>query len=276
MKKSRSRTNWPITLLVALGTIVILFPLYMTLTIAIKNPEQMRQSVFSFPADIQWDNFSRAIEMTGFFNALGNSAIVTISTVVLTLLTNSLVAYAIARNMNHKFFKGLYFYFVSAMFIPFQIIMLPVVKLTSNLGMTNLVGLILLHTVYGLAFNVFIYVAYIRSIPIALEEAAKVDGATTWGTFWRIIFPLLAPMSATVGILTCLSTYNDFLLPLIMISDQDQYTLPLVQYIFQGQFNTDFNLAFASYLMAMLPMILIYIFAQKWIINGVTQGSVKA
>lgn len=83
-------------------------------------------------------------------------------------------------------------------------------------------------------------------------------------------------MSATVGILTCLSTYNDFLLPLIMISDQDQYTLPLVHYIFQGQFNTDFNLAFASYLMAMLPMILIYIFGQKWIINGVTQGSVKA
>lgn len=173
MRKSRSRTNWPITLLVALGTIVILFPLYMTLTIAIKNPEQMRQSVFSFPADIQWDNFSRAIEMTGFFNALGNSAIVTISTVVLTLLTNSLVAYAIARNMNHKFFKGLYFYFVSAMFIPFQIIMLPVVKLTSGLGMTNLLGLILLHTVYGLAFNVFIYVAYIRSIPIARKKRPR-------------------------------------------------------------------------------------------------------
>lgn len=276
MKKTRQRTNWIVMILVLLGTIVVLFPLYMTVTIALKNPEQMRQSIFSFPADIQWDNFSRAIEMTGFFQALGNSAIVTTSTVILTLLTNSLVAYAIARNMNHKFFKGLYFYFVSAMFIPFQIIMLPVVKLTSALHMTNLVGLIFLHTVYGLAFNVFIYVAYIRSIPTALEEAAKVDGATTWGTFWRVIFPLLAPMSATVGILTCLSTYNDFLLPLIMISDQSQYTLPLVQYIFQGQFNTDFNLAFASYLMAMLPMILIYVFAQKWIINGVTQGSVKA
>lgn len=276
MKKTRQRTNWIVMALVLLGTIVVLFPLYMTVTIALKNPEQMRQSIFSFPADIQWGNFSRAIEMTGFFQALGNSAIVTIATVILTLLTNSLVAYAIARNMNHKFFKGLYFYFVSAMFIPFQIIMLPVVKLTSALHMTNLVGLIFLHTVYGLAFNVFIYVAYIRSIPTALEEAAKVDGATTWGTFWRVIFPLLAPMSATVGILTCLSTYNDFLLPLIMISDQSQYTLPLVQYIFQGQFNTDFNLAFASYLMAMLPMILIYVFAQKWIINGVTQGSVKA
>ena len=276
MKKPRNRTNWIVMTLIVLGTIVVLFPLYMTVTIALKNPEQMRQSIFAFPADIQWSNFSKAIEMTGFFRALGNSTLVTTATVTLTLLTNSLVAYAIARNMNHKFFKGLYFYFVSAMFIPFQIIMLPVVKLTSGLHMTNLVGLIFLHTVYGLAFNIFIYVAYIRSIPMALEEAAKVDGATTWGTFWRIIFPLLAPMSATVGILTCLSTYNDFLLPLIMISDQSQYTLPLVQYIFQGQFNTDFNLAFASYLMAMLPMIIIYIFAQKWIINGVTQGSIKA
>ncbi|MMZ50194.1 L-arabinose transport system permease protein AraQ [compost metagenome] len=177
--------------------------------------------------------------------------------------------------MQRRFFKGLYFYFVSAMFIPFPIIMLPIVKLASGLHMTNLLGLIMLHTVYGLAFNVFVYVGYIRSIPVALEEAATVDGATTWGTFWRIIFPLMAPISATVGILTCLSTYNDFLLPLIIISDAEQYTLPLVQYVFQGQFNTDFNLAFASYLMALLPMIIVYLIAQKWIINGVTQGSVK-
>lgn len=141
--------------------------------------------------------------------------------------------------------------------------------------MTNLVGLILPHTVYGLAFNVFVYVGYIRSIPVALEEAAFVDGATTWGTFWKIIFPLMAPISATVGILTCLSTYNDFLPPLIIISDPGQYTPPLVQYVFQGQFNTEFNLAFASYLLALSLMIIIYLFAQKWIINGVTQGSVK-
>ncbi|MDQ0494092.1 ABC-type glycerol-3-phosphate transport system permease component [Paenibacillus brasilensis] len=163
------------------------------------------------------------------------------STVILTLLTNSMVAYAIARNMQRCFFKGLYFYFVSAMFIPFPIIMLPIVKLASGL----LLGLIMLHTVYGLAFNAFVYVGYIRSIRVALEKAATVDGATTWGTFWRIIFPLMAPISATVGILTCLPTYNDFLLPLIIISDPEQYTLPLVQYVFQRQFNTDFNLAFA-------------------------------
>lgn len=271
----RTKTNWMVMILITLGTILILFPLYMTITIALKTPEDMLSSVFGLPREFHFENFTNAIRMTNFFNALGNSAMVTTATVVLTLLTNSLVAYAIARNMNRKFFKGLYFYFISAMFIPFPIIMLPLVKLTAGLHMTNLVGLTILHTVYALAFNVFVYVGYIKSIPVALEEAARVDGTTTWGTFWKIIFPMMAPMNATVGILICLSTYNDFLLPLIIISDTSSYTLPLVQYIFQGQFNTDFNLAFASYLMAMLPMIIIYLFAQKWIINGITQGAVK-
>jgi len=192
------------------------------------------------------------------------------------LLTNSLVSYAIARNMNKKFYKGLYFYFISAMFIPFQIIMLPVVKLTTDLSMNNIPGLIILYIVYGLAFNIFVYVGYIRSIPMELEEAAIVDGASTYGTFWRIIFPLLAPINATVAILSCLSTWNDFMLPLIILSEPDSYTLPLVQYVFQGQFSTDFNLAFASYLLALTPMVVVYLFAQKWIINGITQGAVKS
>ncbi|MNC33737.1 L-arabinose transport system permease protein AraQ [compost metagenome] len=177
--------------------------------------------------------------------------------------------------MNKRFFKTLYFYFISAMFIPFQIIMLPVVKVTTDLHMNNIPGLIILYIVYGLAFNVFVYVGYIRSIPYELEEAATVDGASTWGTFWRIIFPLLAPVNATIGILSCLSTWNDFMLPLILLGNQDSYTLPLVQYVFQGQFSTDFNLAFASYLLALSPMLIIYLFAQKWIIGGLTQGSIK-
>jgi raffinose/stachyose/melibiose transport system permease protein len=274
--KTQARTNWVVTVLIALGTLFILFPLYMAITIALKNQQDMLSSVFGLPTHWRFENFKEAIRMTNFYQAFGNSAFVTLATAVLTLLTNSMVAYAIARNMNSsKFFKGLYFYFISAMFIPFPIIMLPIVKLTSHLGMTNLVGLTILHTVYGLAFNVFVYVGYIRSIPTALEEAARVDGASTWGTFWRIIFPLMMPINATVGILICLSSYNDFLLPLVILSKQSMYTLPLVQYIFQGQFNTDFNLAFASYLLAMLPMIIVYLFAQKWIINGVTQGAVK-
>ena len=101
------------------------------------------------------------------------------------------------------------------------------------------------------------------------------DGASTWGVFWKVIFPLLAPMNATVGILTCLWAWNDFLLPLVILSDPDSATLQLVQYVFQSQFQTNYPAAFASYLMAMAPLLLVYVFSQRWVISGVTQGAVK-
>ncbi|MCA0174014.1 carbohydrate ABC transporter permease [Bacillus sp. RAR_GA_16] len=271
----RKKANWFITSLLILGSLLILFPLYLTVTIALKTPQELANSLLALPKEWRFENFTDAIELTNFFNALGNSLFITLFVVVLTLLTNSLVAYAIARNMHKKLYKFLFYYFVSAMFVPFPIIMLPIVKQTSAWGIDNLVGLIMLYVVYGLAFNVFIYVGYIKSIPKELEEAAIMDGASTWGVFWKVIFPLLAPMNATVGILTTLWAWNDFMLPLVILSDQDLATLPLVQYIFQSQFSTDYNLAFASYLMALAPMILVYIFAQKWVISGVTKGAIK-
>ncbi|KXG44052.1 carbohydrate ABC transporter permease [Tepidibacillus decaturensis] len=271
----KQRVNWSLTLLIALGSLIILFPLYMTVSIAFKTPDEMAKSVLSFPVGFHIKNFTRAIEATNFFHALSNSLIITVITVVFTILTNSMVAYAIARNMHRRFFKTLYYYFVSALFIPFPIIMLPIVKETSALGMNNKFGLILLYVVYGMAMNIFIYVGYIRSIPKELEEAAIIDGSSTWGVFWRIIFPLMAPINATIGILTALWTWNDFLLPLIVLSDSADHTLPLVQYVFQTEFGTDYNLAFASYLLALTPMVLVYIFAQRWIIGGVTKGAIK-
>ncbi|QNF29198.1 carbohydrate ABC transporter permease [Metabacillus sp. KUDC1714] len=269
------KTNWPVTTLLIVGTLLILIPLYLTITIAFKTPQEMAGNLLALPKSWSFDNFTQAIEMTNFFSALGNTVFVTVFVVIFTVLTNSLVAYAIARNMHKKAYKFLFYYFVSAMFIPFPIIMLPIVKQTAAWGMDNLVGLIILYVVFNLSFNTFIYVGYIRSIPKELEEAAVIDGASTWGVFWRVIFPLLAPMNATVAIITCLGAWNDFMLPLVMLSDRDMATLPLVQYIFQSQFSTDYNLAFASYLMALAPMIIVYIFAQKWIISGVMKGSIK-
>lgn len=169
----------------------------------------------------------------------------------------------------------MYFYFLAALFIPFPIIMLPVVKQSALLNLDNQLGLIILYTVFGLSLNVFIYTAYIQSIPLELEEAARVDGASTWGVFWRVIFPLLTPMNATVGILTCVWAWNDFILPLVVLTSPDARTLPLANYVFQGQFNTDYTVAFASYLMAMAPLLLVYVFSQRWVISGVTRGSIK-
>ncbi len=150
----KQKTNWPVTILVAVGSWFIILPLYIAISIALKTPEELAKSVFSLPIGFHIKNFAKAIEATNFFAALKNSTLITVTTVVFTILTNSLVAYAIARNMHRKFFKVLYYYFVSAMFIPFPIIMLPLVKQTSALGMDNPGGLIFLYIVYGAALNI--------------------------------------------------------------------------------------------------------------------------
>lgn len=271
----RIRVNWWLTALMMVLSLTVLIPLYFTVVTALKTPEEVGGAGFALPSDPQLANFVDAWNLTNYPQALMNSAIITVGAVILTLLTNSMVAYAIAKNMHRLRFKVLYFYFVSALFVPFPIIMLPVVKQTSVLGMDNQAGLIFLYVVYGLAFNIFVYVGYLQSLPPELEEAAAVDGANVWQTFWRVVFPLLGPMNATVGILTCLWAWNDFLLPLIILSNPDARTLPLVQFVFQGQFSTDYSVAFSSYLLALAPLLLVYLVVQRWVISGVTRGAVK-
>jgi raffinose/stachyose/melibiose transport system permease protein len=270
------RTNWWATALVAVLSLTILVPMYLAVVVALKTPEQLAAGTgFEWPNPVRWENFAEAWERTSFPQALLNTSLVTVGAVVFTLLTSSVVAYALARNSHRPFFKGAFFYLLAALFIPFPIILLPVVKQTAILGLDNQAGLILLYTIYGLSLNVFIYTAYIRSIPLELEEAARVDGASTWRVFWSIIFPLLAPMNATVGILTAVWAWNDFILPLVVLTDPAARTLPLAQYVFQGQYNTDYTVAFSSYLLAMVPLLVVYIFSQRWVISGVTRGSIK-
>lgn len=270
------RINWWATALIAVCSLTVLIPLYLAVVVALKTPDQLAGGTgFEWPNPISLDNFAEAWERTNFPQALMNTAFITVGSVIFTLLTSSVVAYGIARNLHRPFFKGVFFYLLAALFIPFPIIMLPLVKQTALLGMDNPGGLIVLYTIYGLSLNIFIYTAFIRSIPIELEEAARVDGAGTWRVFWQIVFPLLMPMNATVGILTCVWAWNDFIMPLVVLTEPEHRTLPLVQYVFQGQFNVDYTVAFASYLMAMAPLLIIYIFSQRWVISGVTRGSIK-
>ena len=153
--------------------------------------------------------------------------------------------------------------------------MMPLVKQTAELHIANVVGVILCYTVFYMPMNVLLYSGYLKNIPVALEEAAHVDGASTWTTYWKVIFPLMKPMHATVAVLTALGTWNDVMTPLVIMSGSGMNTLPLAQLTFQTQFGTNYNLAFASYLLALLPMLIFYLFAQKQIINGVVNGAVK-
>ena len=277
--KIKERVNWPVTILLLLGLITVAFPLYMTIVIALKKPSEMTNSIsgiLSLPSHLSLDNFAEAMRVTDFWHSLGNSLLITIVTIVLAILIHSIAGYVIGRGMaRKKSFRFIYLYIVSGMFVPFSILMMPLVKQTAQMGLGNRAGVIILYLVFYMPMNVLLYSGYLKNIPMALEEAADIDGASTWTTYWRVVFPMMKPMHATVAILTALGTWNDVMTPLVIMSGTGQNTLPLAQLNFQTQFGTNYNLAFASYLLALLPILIFYLICQKHILNGVVNGAVK-
>ena len=277
--KTKERVNWVLTIVLILGTLTVFFPLYMAIIIAFKKPTEMTNDVagaLSFPRQWSFDNFAQAMEVTDFWHSLGNSLLIAVATIVLAILIHSVAGYAIARSMaNHKMYRVVYLYIVSGMFVPFAILMMPLVKQTAQMGLGNRLGVILLYVVFYMPMNILLYVGYLKNIPQALDEAAEIDGATTWKTYWSIVFPMMKPMHATVAVLTALGTWNDVMTPLVIMSGTGENTLPLAQLNFQTQFGTNYNLAFASYLLSLIPILIFYIVCQKQILNGVANGAVK-
>lgn len=273
------KKNKLLTFILCLGTLTVFFPLYMAIIIAFKQPSEMTNSVegaLSLPKTWSFSNFAEAMRVTDFWHSLGNSLFITVGTIVLAILVYSLAGYALGRGMNgRKGFKTIYFYIVSGMFVPFAILMMPLVKETAQMHLGNQFGVILLYLVFYMPMNVMLYAGYMKNIPIVLEEAAQVDGLTTWQTFWKIIFPMMKPMHATVAVMTALGTWNDVMTPLVIMSGTGQNTLPIAQLNFHTQFGTNYNLAFASYVLSLIPILVFYIVCQKQILNGVANGAVK-
>lgn len=273
------KVNTPAMILLILGLSTIIFPLYLTVVIAFKQPSEMTNSIsgiLSLPKVWSLNNFREAMRITNFWHSLRNSLLITLLTVGLSIAVHSLMGYALGRNKAHsKFYSFVYLFIVSGMFVPFAILMMPIAKQTAELGLANWFGVVVLYVVFYMPMNVLLYSGYLVNIPIALEEAAKVDGASTWRTYWKILFPIMRPMHATVAVLTALAVWNDVMTPLIVMGGSEQNTLPLAQLNFQSQFGTNYNLAFASYLLSLIPILIFYIVCQKQILNGVVNGAVK-
>ncbi len=278
---SKEKKRRTVTVLLIIVGILILIPLYMAIVIAIKQPSEMTNDIagaLSLPHKWSLSNFAEAIKITDFWHAASNSLIITVVSSIACVLVSSMVSFAIARNMTRKkIYKFFYYYLVSAMFVPFSMLMLPLVKQMAFFHLDNKIGVIFLYIVFNMSINTLLYVGYLKNILQSLEEAAYIDGYNTWQVFTYIIFPMLKPMHATVAILTTLAAWNDVLLPLVMLSGGDgrDNTLPLTQMVFQSQFGTNYNLAFASYILSLLPILIFYLIAQKQIINDVTNGAIK-
>lgn len=270
------RGGWGLAIILILCSVTVLVPLYVTISMAFKTQSQaVDGNAFSLPAPFSIDGFVTAWNLTNFPVAFIISVLVTAGTVAGTILLAAFASFAISRNWDRRLFRYSFYYLLAAMFIPFPVLALPQIQLTGIVRLDNPIGVTLLHIMFQLSFSVLLFTAFLRSIPAELEESARIDGASTWQAFWQLIFPLLAPMSATVGIFAFLASWNDFMMPSLITSDPSMQTLPVVQSIFQTQFSNNYNVSFASYLMAMAPAIVVYLFTQRWVMEGVTQGAVK-
>lgn len=273
----RERINWWATGMMVVCALTVLVPLFVTVSMAFKSAAQaVDGKAFSLPRPFSIEGFTAAWELVNFPRAFTISLLITLATVLGGVMLASMASYAIHRNWHKRPYRFSFYYLLAAMFLPFPVLALSQVKLTGLFGLDNPVGVTILHVMFGLSFNVLLFTAFLRGLPGELEESARIDGASTWATYWRIIFPLMAPMSATVAIFAFLASWNDFMMPSLIIAEQADQTLPVVQQLFQTQFSNNYNVSFASYLMAMAPSIVAYLFTQRWVMSGLTQGAVKS
>lgn len=260
--------------------IAYMFPFIMVVINSLKQKRDIIKSPFSWLFTIKglsFDNFVKAYTQMDFLNAFKNSLIVTVSATVLVTLLAAMLAYYIVRHNNgvSKLTFGL---MVASMIIPFQAIMIPLVSIyggTLNL-LNHRITLIFLHTGFSMAMSVFMFHGFIKgNVPMALEEAAYIDGCTHSQTFFKIVLPLLKPIISTMVILNSLAFWNDFLLPSLVLTDKKLLTLPLSTYSFYGTYSADYGTIMAGLLLCVVPILILYVALQKQIIGGVVAGAVK-
>lgn len=278
MRKMRDETFWKLlrTVLLACGLILILFPLYLVVINAFKTLDEAGRSFFAFPERLNVDNFIELFTDSNYWIFLKNSLRITVISVALILLFVPSVSYAVVRNFEKRYYRVVFYYLLMGLFIPSQVIMLPVTKMMTKLKLLNHTGLIVLYAAFSLTQGVFLFVNYIRGLPYEIEESAQIDGCSVLGIYVRIVLPLVKPMLSTLLIMDTLWIWNDFMLPLLILNrSKDIWTLPLFQYNFKTEYSFNYTMAFTAYLLAMLPMLAIYCLGQKYIMKGLTAGSVK-
>jgi raffinose/stachyose/melibiose transport system permease protein len=268
--------------------LLFLFPVGILFWVSVKTPKDISNNLLGWPT--QWnlsENYSKAVEKMDFVVGIRNSLIVTIISTVCLCVFSSMAAWVLVRRKS-KISTFIFMLFSVSMLIPFQCVMIPLLKLWGKRGISGMdffgynfnflshTGLILAYIGFGSAMSILLYHGFIKGIPVELEEAAAIDGCSNVGIFFKIVFPLLGPITTTVAIINIMWIWNDYLLPKQMIGGTRSYwTLPLQTYSFFGSFTVDWGVAAAALLLIMAPVIIFYLVAQKKIVKGVVDGAVK-
>lgn len=260
--------------MIALG-LLFLVPLYLVFINAFKRYDEILTSASSLPELFQLNNFVTVWQEMKFPTVFTNSLIITVLSVLGILLFSSAAAYQLVRRpgkMSNIIFLGI----LSAMVIPFQTMMIPLLMVAKDFMMiNNLPGIITMYWGFGIPLALFLYHGFIKGVPVELEEAATMDGSSVFGVYFRILLPLLTPITVTIAILHSLWIWNDFLLPYIVLNSKAVQTIPLASYIYFGEYMNQWHLALAAMTLAVIPIVVFFLLMQRYIIQGITAGAVK-
>ena len=259
----------------SIGALFWLFPLFMALLNSFKTTGELLTNVLSFPQVPQFKNYATTFEKMNYLRSLINTIIIAGIGVGLMVIFSAMAGWKLCRTKT-KLSNFLFGLFVFSMLIPFSSIMIPMYKVLNGLGLDNsIIGLAFVYVGLGVSMAIFLYHGFVKGIPKQLEEAAAIDGCNQLQTFFLVVFPLLKPVTMTVVITNVLWIWNDFLLPLIVLSDSKNYTLLLSTNVFYGQYSNDWTSILCALILSAIPAIIFYAFFQKQILKGISEGALK-
>lgn len=259
--------------------VIYIFPFFLVLINALKEKTDIIRDPLALVGEqgATFANFVEAADRMHFFRALGNSLLITVVSTALIVIFSSMAAYIMTRK-NWLACRALFVMMILSLAIPFQVLMIPLVSIYGGIFhiLNHRATLIFMHVGFCVSMSCFLFCGTIRStIPLELEEAASIDGCSQFQIFRKIVFPLLKPTIATTIIINALNIWNDYLLPSLILTDNELQTLPIATRVFYGAFSSDLNLLMAALVLMIVPILVLYLFLQKHIINGVVAGAVK-
>lgn len=275
MREKYTGRTFILEILGILLALLFLVPFYFVIVNSVKGFAEILIDAAALPKEILFTNYQKVWEILNFPKAFWNSLIITVLSNIGLVLISSMAAWKMVRSGN-KLSKFLFVFFVAAMVIPFQTVMIPLMKLGGMLNLTNSIpGLIFMYFGFGVPLSLFLFHGFVRTVPLEIEESARIDGCSEFGVFWRIVFPLLKPITVTVIILNTLWIWNDYLLPLLVLTDAELRTIPLATSSFFAQYTKQWDMGLAALMLGITPVIIFFLFLQKHIIKGIASGSIK-
>lgn len=275
--KTNKKNNLLTLIVLVVFAVLFLAPIFLIIINSFKGRLYISEDLFSLPnatTFVGLENYKRGINIVDFWNAFGYTSLITVASVLVIVLFTSMAAWFITR-VKTKFNNFLYYLFVFSMVVPFQMVMFTLTWVANRTNLDNPIGIILIYLGFGSGLSVFIFSGFIKSIPLEIEEAALIDGASPVQTFFQIILPILKPTTITVAILNAMWIWNDFLLPYLVLGTEYK-TIPIAIQYLQGSYgNTDYGALMALLVLSIIPVVLFYLSSQKYIIKGITSGAVK-